>query len=110
MFFSFQQGVNNYATFTHFLISLTTALDKSARDWRSTHVFLLDNSPVHTCGATSRVIEALKIPTIFTGPASYACLPVERIFAAVKQKFAQPERKTDELIAEAALQGFPLSI
>lgn len=44
---------------------------------RSTHILLLDNSPLNTSRVTQRVLSHIRVPKLITAPASNDCLPVE---------------------------------
>ncbi len=46
----------------------------------------MDNCPSHKTQDTLYLLSVLKIPTIFTAPASYLAVPIEGLFAAIKQK------------------------
>ena len=51
---------------------------------------MLDNAPYHSSKDTVKVLEALKIPTLFTGPHNYDASPVELWFAAFKSRDINP--------------------
>lgn len=76
----------NTLTFSDYLLRLVEKLDEERPGWRRNHVLLLDNAPSHTSETTLRLLSSLKILTCFAAPASYAALPVERLFGILKQK------------------------
>lgn len=47
-------------------------------------MLLLDNCSTHKTATVTALIERLKIPTMFTAPASYLAAPVENFFGALK--------------------------
>jgi len=47
---------------------------------------LLDNCPSHKTYVTKKILKILKVPVIFSAPASFYSAPVELAFAALKQK------------------------
>ena len=44
----------------------------------------MENCPSHKSEITIKTLRALKIPKIFTAPASFKAVPVEALFAALK--------------------------
>ena len=72
--------------FAVFLRRLVTHLDQTKPDWRKTHILLLDNSPIHTSDHVVRLLSYLKVPTMFTAPASNRALPVEHVFGILKSQ------------------------
>lgn len=47
---------NNSATFSHYLVSLVTFLDKNRSGWQANHVLLLDNMAAHKSAQTNNLI------------------------------------------------------
>ncbi len=67
-----------------FLIDLEKILSRSIPDWRATHFLLLDNFSSHKTTKTKRLLQRLRVPTVFTAPASFQAVPVEGLFAFIK--------------------------
>ena len=84
IFFSFVSGNNNEGSFTSFLIALERQLNEVRPDWRSTHVFLLDNCSIHKTQLARKVLTSLKYHVIYSAPASFLAIPIEGIFGALK--------------------------
>ena len=55
---------------------------------------VLDNASYHATTNTLKVLEALEIPVMFTGPHSYDAAPCELFFAAFKREDINPRRVT----------------
>ena len=110
MFYALQQGINNSATFVWFLTQLTDYLDLKVPNWRGTHVLLMDNSTIHTSKVVERLLAALQIPTIFSGPASYRSLPVEYVFGHLKKTESEGRKTEDEFATIAAKHGSQLTL
>lgn len=75
-----------------FFQQLALKLDKERPNWRKDTVILIDNAPYHTCKATLKVLEGLKLPVLFTGPHSYDAAPCELVFAHFKKGDINPNR------------------
>ena len=58
---------------------------------------------------TQRLLAYLRIPTVFTAPASYSVLPVENIFGYIKAGYSVREHKSVDIINEAKERGGSLS-
>ena len=85
-------------------------MDDYDPEWRKTNVIMMDNCQKHTSKHTKRVIRKLKLPTLFSAPASFICLPVEGFFAAIKKhKFDLNEIKK-EMVAQNASKRAPTII
>lgn len=82
--FQFLDGNNNEATVSNFIIEMTTELDRILPEWRNSHVLLLDNCPSHKTPIVRKIIAGLRVPVLFSAPASYKSIPVELFFAALK--------------------------
>ena len=82
--FRFIQGTHNTWTFLAFMLEMIGILDAEVVDWRERYIVVLDNCPAHASEISIRVLTFLKVPLMFTAPASYAALPVEGIFAGLK--------------------------
>lgn len=83
--FRFLDGPNNEATVACFLEDVVAALDKGKPDWRKDHVLLLDNCAAHKTRLVKQLIASLRVPTLYSAPASFLAVPVEGVFAAMKQ-------------------------
>ena len=82
--FQFLEANNNQDSVQLFFYSLTSYLDKTRPNWRDTHVVLLDNMTSHKTHGTRRLFESLKIPYLFSAPASFLTLPIESVFKYIK--------------------------
>jgi hypothetical protein len=72
-------------------------LDSVEHGWRETHVLVLDNMSGHGSEQTRYAIEALRVPTLFTAPASYNVLGVEAIFGVLKRKSRNQLLENEEM-------------
>ena len=77
-------GNNNDVSVQSFLASVFGHLDTHVRDWRQTHMLMLDNCPSHKTKGTVELLERHRVPTTFTAPASYLAVPAEQIFKKIK--------------------------
>ena len=69
---------------------LVRKLDSKNKYWRQTTVIMLDNAKYHVSQTTSKVLELLDIPVLFTGPHSYSSSPVETMLALFKSQDINP--------------------
>jgi transposase len=99
MFFQFLKGNCNEASVCAFIFKLAQALDEQRPEWRNRYVLLMDNSATHKTQTVTRLIDLLKIPTLFSAPASYLVAPIERVFGALKQKDFESEEAPPSLKA-----------
>ena len=53
---------------------------------------ILDGAPFHKSKSTMKLLEALEIPVLFTGPHSYAAVPCELFFGAFKKADINPRK------------------
>ena len=67
-------------------------LEKERPNWREDTVVMLDNATYHRSAATLKVLEALRVPLLFTGPHSYTAAPCELLFAGYKSADTNPNR------------------
>ena len=65
---------------------MAETLDRISPGWRNDYVLQLDNCASHKTMIVRTVIANLRIPTIFSVPASFIAAPVERVFTAIKMK------------------------
>ena len=82
--FEFIDGAHNSWTFLAFMVKMVHHLDEHVSNWRDQYVIVLDNCAAHTSVISARVLAHLRVPLLYTAPASYAALPVEGIFAMLK--------------------------
>jgi len=81
----FLDGNNNEVSVSSFIVGLVRELDRARPGWRKKSVLLLDNCASHKTAMTRRLLTKLKVPTLFSAPASYTVCPVERFFGAMKR-------------------------
>lgn len=84
IWFQFLKGNNNEGSVSAFLLQLSRMLDEAKPQWRSSHILLLDNCPSHKTSNVTKLLNTLKVPTLFSAPASFLVAPVERFFGALK--------------------------
>lgn len=77
-----------------FFQNLTKKLDDTRRGWRSNTIMLLDNASYHNSSDALAMLKKYQIPVIFTGPHSYAAVPIELLFGAFKSKDINPRLVT----------------
>ena len=75
--------MNSYS-YIEYIRRLVSKLDEQIPNWRSTHILLIDNAPSHSSDVTRAVLSSLQVPVCFSAPASYSCLPVERVFGILR--------------------------
>ena len=73
-----------------FFVQLVKKLDEENKQWRKDTVILLDNAPYHKSAELLTLLKELQIPVLFTGPHSYAAVPIELWFAAFKADDINP--------------------
>ena len=78
--FQFLSGPNNYVSVQSFLAALAAHFDLHKSEWS----LLLDNCPSHKTQDTLKLLESLRIPTVFSAPASYIAIPVGQLFGQLK--------------------------
>jgi hypothetical protein len=83
-FFQFMDGINNQDSIQAFFLGLVTNLDRVRPQWRETHFILLDNMSSHKTSQTLALFEKLRMPYMFSAPASYKSIPVESVFMHLK--------------------------
>lgn len=84
IFYKYLDGNNNSATVASFFVSLADQLSLIDNDWRQKIVVVLDNCASHKTKLVRQILWKLRFPVLYTAPASYLCLPVELLFAAIK--------------------------
>ena len=67
-------------------------MDRERAGWRKDTVIVLDNAPYHTSKSTIKILSALEIPVLYTGPHSYSAVACELWFSAFKSKDINPRR------------------
>jgi len=73
-----------------FFVQLVKKLDEENKQWRKDTVILLDNAKYHRSKEILTLLKELHIPVLFTGPHSYAAVPIELWFAAFKADDINP--------------------
>ena len=73
-----------------FFVQLVKKLDEENKQWRKDTVILLDNAKYHRSKEILTLLKELHIPVLFTGPHSYAAVPIELWFAAFKADNINP--------------------
>ena len=66
-------------------------LDNKDRNWRKTHLFLVDGASYHQANSTFNVLRNLHIPIMLLSPFSYDAAPIEKIFNALKSSDINPD-------------------
>ena len=89
---SLLQSNSNGGVMEIYFRQLVRQLDKARPQWRENTVILMDNARYHWSKATTRVLKALNVPVLYTGPHSYAASPCELWFAAFKSRDINPRR------------------
>ena len=84
VYFAISQSIVDSSVFSAFLIRLVAVLDAEDPAWRESTVIVLDNATYHSSDETKEVLQALFIPTLFTGPYGYDGSPCEKLFAQFK--------------------------
>ncbi len=95
-FICLTQSNSNSSMMELFLRALRKKLDRERPDWDKNTVIMWDNAAYHTCPATLKILEALKMPTIFTAPHSYDASPCETWFAHFKSRDINPRHVKTE--------------
>ena len=72
--------------------SFIKMMDKKKPGWRKDTVIMMDNAPYHTSSTMMAFYEEHQLPILFTGPHSYAALPVELYFAHFKRYDINPSK------------------
>lgn len=83
-FYTLLKGTNNQWVFSAFLRQMVKQLDLTKPKWRENSVLLMDNGPLHKTDLVMDTIDDLKLPVMFTSPASYPAVPVELVFSRIK--------------------------
>ena len=73
-----------------FFVQLVKKLDEENKQRRKDTVILLDNARYHRSKEILTLLKELHIPVLFTGPHSYAAVPIELWFAAFKADDINP--------------------
>ena len=74
-----------------YIKELVKCLDAKDKNWRKTHVFLVDGASYHQANSTFNVLRDLHIPIMFLSPFSYDAAPIEKLFNAIKTGDINPE-------------------
>ena len=92
VYLSLVQSNSNGRIIEIFLRQLVVQLDKDRKDWRQDTVLVFDNAPYHTSKSTMKVLRALNVPVLYTGPHSYSGVPIELWFAEFKRCDINPRK------------------
>ena len=92
VYLSLTQSNTNSQIIDIFFRQLAQKLNKERSDWRNDTVIILDNATYHTCPASLKLFESLRIPIMFTGPHSYDAAPCELFFSLFKSVDFNPDR------------------
>ena len=84
LYLQYLDGTNTEVTVASFFLDLVETLDKQDPDWRGQTMIVLDNCSSHKTRLVRAVFEKLRVPTMYSAPASYAALPIELLFGAIK--------------------------
>ncbi len=79
-------GTNNEVSVASYFIALSNELDNVVPNWRESHILLLDNCTSHKTQMMRKVYANGGFKVIFSAPASYLAIPVERIFGLIKKQ------------------------
>lgn len=63
-------------------------------------MLLFENSPIHTSALTMRLLNYLRVPTVFSAPASFKCLPGEPVFGVLKKKTYDIDQIDEDVAAK----------
>ena len=74
-----------------YIKELCKILDNKDRNWRKTHLFLVDGASYHQANSTFNVLRNLHIPIMLLSPFSYDAAPIEKIFNALKSSDINPD-------------------
>ncbi len=74
-----------------YIKELVKLLDNKDRNWRKTHLFLVDGAAYHQATSTFNVLRNLHIPFMLLSPFSYDAAPIEKIFNALKSSDINPD-------------------
>lgn len=84
MFFQYLDGNNNESSVSAFFFALANELNRLDPNWQESHVLVLDNCSSHKTSVTRQVLHHLGFRVLFSAPASYLVMPVEKYFAKMK--------------------------
>ena len=90
VYYALTQVSTDTAIMKMFLSQLASRLDIDRPQWRKDSVILLDGAPYHMCNEVRLHMLYLRLPIIFTAPASYDASPVEKFFAYFKNQDINP--------------------
>lgn len=92
VYFSLTQANFNALIVEIFFRQLVAKLDQEDKEWRRDTIVLKDNAKYHCSAHTLRILESLKVPTMFLGPYSFSAAPCELLFAHFKKSDINPRR------------------
>ena len=92
VYLSLLQANSNSNVMEIYLRALVKQLDREQKDWRDNSLILFDGARYHNSESTMKLLEVLNIPVLYTGPHSYAGVPIELWFAAFKSRDINPRK------------------
>ena len=91
IYYSFMQGNSDVQTTKMMLLRLVEILDLEDKNWRANTILLLDNASYHKGKSIIKLLNGLKVPTLFTSPYSPMLSPIELLFASIKRSDINPD-------------------
>ena len=92
VYLSLLQANSNSQVMDIFFRALVKQLDRERKGWRRDTVLILDGAPYHNSKPTMKLLEALEIHVLYTGPHSYAAVPCELWFSSFKSCDVNPRK------------------
>ena len=92
VYLSLLQANSNSCVIEIYIRALAKLLDRENKQWRDDTIILFDGARYHNSEATINLLEALNIPILYTGPHSYAGVPIELWFSAFKSCDINPRK------------------
>ncbi len=109
LFFQFLDGNNNETSVANYFIDLESELTKINQDWRDSHILLMDNCSSHQTPTVRNILKSLGFTVVFSAPASYDVMPVERFFFSIKRKdFQDVETPNPSAVKSDNIEKFTL--
>jgi hypothetical protein len=109
VFFQFLDGNNNETSVANYFIELEAELTRINKDWRDTHILMMDNCSSHQTPTVRNILKNLGFTVLFSAPASYDVMPVERFFFSIKRKdFQDVETPNPSAVKSDNIQKFTL--
>lgn len=86
IYYSFTKGTTNEVVIMIFLKMLIQRLDAEDSNWRSKTVLVMDNASYHKSRMLISWFREMRLPVLFSSPYSFTVLPIERLFAMLKNR------------------------